>query len=236
MNKKGRFAEVAEGYNNLKLAIPHYNKIQRTTGKLLISNLKNSFPEKDYFLILEMGFGTGETTKQILVMADKAGVKIRIIAIDDEIEMLRVAKKKIKDYRASFILAEANEFITGQSQKYHGVVSGFMLHNLEKEQRADIINKSLQVLDPGGIFVNTDKIAQDDFIAHLKDLDKQLRAFDVFRDENDKYWAYWYKHYLDDDELKMTESELESLLKPRCRKVEFVERHVMDEICLAVRS
>ncbi|MDO8524328.1 MAG: class I SAM-dependent methyltransferase [bacterium] len=238
--KEGRFAEVAQEYNKLKLAIPYYDKIQKLTGNLLISNLKSSFPENDYFLILEIGFGTGETTRQILAAADKIGVKIRIVAIDNEIEMLKVATKKIKDRRASFILAGANEFLTDQNQKYHGIVSGFMIHNLIKDQRIEIVNKVLEVLEPNGVFVNADKIAQNDPIAYWKDLVEQMKKIDDLWNQdqgNRKYWDYWRQHYVQDSgSNKMTESELQSLLQPKCQKVEFCERHGMDEICVAVKK
>lgn len=71
-----------------------------------------------------------------------------------------------------------------------------------------------RTLRPGGVFVNGDKYALNSIREHKKSLQKQIEQFDVFeRVGRPDLKEEWTKHYLEDEEVKITESEQESILK-----------------------
>jgi len=234
---EGGFAKIAKDYDKFLIAVPYHDKIQQMAGHLLVSNLVASFPGMDAYQVLEMGFGTGETTKRVLAAADEAGITIELTAVDNEPAMLEVVQEKINASNVNFLLAEAQELISLKRYKYDGIITGFMLHNLEWGKLSALVISVLEHLRPNGVFVNVDKIARDDKTVYLKDVDRQLCSLDILLSRyGEAYWAYWYEHCLDDNTHPITQSMLREFLCDGCKKIQFFERHVMSEICVAIRA
>ncbi len=232
-NPQKRFEAFAEQYDIFPLAVPHYEKLETAVGSMLAEKLQGTTSNSPE--IIELGTGTGITTEKLL-QAIKGD--IRVISIDNEPKMTAQARKKIIDSRATFIEADAFEYLKSLPDNHaEAIVSAFMLHNLEPQYRARIITETARVLKSNGIFINGDKYARNNPIDHLKDISLQLKRFDVFLEKgSEEYWAYWFQHYLDDDHIKFTESEQRELLQPYFSDITFSNRYVMEAICASKKK
>ena len=235
----GRFAGVAGGddYHDLfKLAAPHGDAMQARAAQILVEHCPST--ATDPVTVLELGFGTGITTQHLL----RADPHVRIFGCDNEPKMLEEARRNIGDGdRVQLMLADAYHFLglISEWEPISAVVSGFCLHNLNPGCREEILTLVGERLRPGGIFVNLDKIAHDDWVEHHNALAEQIRAFDVFLEPSvnrSDVYREWVMHYLEDERVKITEGEMETILKHSgFSSVRFESRVLMDVICVAVK-
>ncbi len=230
-----RFSEtIGEEYDLFKLSLPHLDDIE----KYSVRKLAEYFDKNKTIKVLEIGFGTGITTK--LLLEDE---KINLVAIDSESKMLEQAREKltnIDNNRYELTIADALEYLKTQpDNSFDGVISVWVLHNIVKESRNIILNEIYRVLKPDGIFVNGDKIAVDDSSEHLKHLDWQIKHFDVYDATNTPHLKQeWTEHYLEDEkpERILYENEYTNELSSIGFKNIMIEnRHYMDAISSAIK-
>lgn len=110
---------------------------------------------------LELGFGTGFTTKVILA----ARPDLRLTALDSEPQMLPKARKYLKECldgdRLSLKVTDALTFLKKTpTRRVDLVATAATLHNFPVAYRAAVWKELARVLKPGGLFVNADKYAQ----------------------------------------------------------------------------
>lgn len=182
---------LGEEYDLLKLAYPHYDRLQDEIGKAIADHYKNS--NSSTITVLELGCGTGITTDALL----RCDSRTRITALDGEEKMIVQARENVKNWKAedrvTIIQTEIGKFLneTGDAS-FDVVASGFVLHNIENSIREKIIAEIYRVLKPGGIFVNGDKYACDDLALRKKIYDEQIARYDVYdtigRSDYKKEW------------------------------------------------
>lgn len=228
-----RFSEtIGEEYDLFKLSLPHLDDIEKFSFKKLSDHFENDKSVR----ILEIGFGTGITTKLLL-----DNEKINLVAIDNEPNMLDQAKMKLNGIdknRYELTIADALEYLKNQpDNSFDGVISVWVLHNIVKESRNIILNEIYRVLKPDGIFVNGDKIAVDDNTEHLKHLDWQIKQFDVYDATNTPHLKQeWTEHYLEDEkpERILYENDyINELSRIGFKNIKIENRHYMDAISSA---
>lgn len=231
----GRFSGVIGGeeYELFLLAAPHGDDMQARTAQLVAEHCPST--EDDPTTIVELGFGTGITTQHLL----RENPHAHVIGCDNEQKMLEAASQNIGDEpRSTLVLADAMSFLRGfEDGSVAVVVSGFCLHNLDDESRQAIFAEVARVLQPGGTFINLDKIGQDDHAEYQSAMDEQIAAFDVYEgidrlDVRDE----WTKHYIEDDKIMITESETrDALTNLGFSSVKYEGRVLMDIICVATK-
>ena len=190
---------------------------------------------------VELGFGTGLTTRVIL----SARPDIRVAAVDNEPQMLPKARKNLHKYlksgRVSLRVADALSFLKKLPSSHFDIVAtAATLHNFPVPYRASVWRELARILEPGGLFVNADKYAQKG--------DAQRKAIKV---RMDRYFGVavprgsfdWLKsvvlHYMDDEspERRMDEETQAALM----RKAGFINvrrlyRMDMTAVVAATRS
>ena len=240
----GRFAGIlGTEYGKLLLAMPHYPLIQNGVAKLVQKSLASAKVKKPSE-ILELGCGTGLTTLALCGKVSNA----HITAVDKEITMLKQYEKLVKELRVDLdsrnitiemFQSGALEFLKRcDDSSFDIVVTAFVLHNLPKALRAEILKEVYRVLRPGGRFVNGDKIAPDSMNLHNKYLMKQIAKF-VHTYTSPEDYAYcigWIEHYAVDNhpDLRYMESEARSSLKALgFSGIKIAGRHWMEAIVIA---
>ena len=197
-NTEKRFSNKAgEEYDLFSLALPHQYEIQSKAVETLI----NHFTGADSIKVLEIGFGTGITSSELL-SKDK---DIHLTGIDSEPKMLKKALSKLQFFpKEQFELCtdEAYEYLKKQEdQSFNAIISVWVLHNLKRDFRNKIISEIFRVLKSGGIFVNGDKIAVTEPALHKEHLEWQLKKFDVFEETSrPDLKKEWTDHYIVDED------------------------------------
>lgn len=193
-----RYSEDLEEDRLFWEVVPHYKEAQDT----IITAIQETFgarPEKQLD-VLEIGCGTGLTTERILI----ADSRINLTSIDNVDYVVEQARIRLADQgkgRLTIKYADALEYLQQQPDaSLEMVVSALVLHNCPSEYRTQVSAQIYRVLKNGGIFINVDKVAQDDEAEHQAALDWQIKEFDKFDalgrpDLKEK----WVQHYIDDE-------------------------------------
>jgi tRNA (cmo5U34)-methyltransferase len=102
--------------------------------------------------ILELGTGTGETTRGVLNKHPDA----HLISIDASPGMVKVARENLPADRVDVILGRLEDPLP--RGPFDLVVSALAVHHLEGEHKADLFRRVAAVLTPGGRFVLADVV------------------------------------------------------------------------------
>ncbi len=140
--------------------VPHYKEAEDTITTSLhewFSALPN-----DTIDVLEIGCGTGLTTERIL-KADPRIVLTSVDSVDYVVEQARIRLADQGKGRLTIQQADALDYLTYVSaESLDAVASALVLHNCPSEYRNQVFTQIHRVLRRSGIFVNVEKIAQDD--------------------------------------------------------------------------
>jgi tRNA (cmo5U34)-methyltransferase len=126
--------------------------------------------------VLELGIGTGETTRRVLALHPEA----RLTAIDSSPEMLERGRAAYPD--ADLRLSRLEDPLP--EGRFDLVFSALVVHHLDGAGKRDLFRRVADVVEPGGRFVLADVIVPDreedaqieiDWVMDLPDrLDDQL--------------------------------------------------------------
>lgn len=237
MKEEKRFSNKAgEEYDLFSLALPHQDDIQKDTVSLLINNFNSNIKN---IKVLEIGFGTGITSKELL-LRDK---RITLFAVDNEGKMFDKAFGKLKVFpknRFTLQTIDVLDFLkTQKDNSFDAVVSVWVLHNLNKNIRNNILKEIFRVLKKGGIFVNGDKYAVQDKELHKNHLDWQIKQFDIFdKIKRPELKKEWIKHYTEDENSTRILFEKEFLLNSKkigFSKAVILGRRYLDAIGFVIK-
>ena len=103
--------------------------------------------------VLDLGAGTGLMSEAVLSLHPEA----ELVLLDGAAEMLEHARERLAGARATFVVADLREELP--DGPFDAVVSALAIHHLEHEQNRDLLRRVVQVLRPGGAFVNAEHVA-----------------------------------------------------------------------------
>lgn len=208
MKTSHRFSgTIGEEYYLFKKSVPYYATLQQLVAKAIHIHFKK---KNSPLFVVELGFGTGPTTRAILDLNKNAG----IVAIDNEPVMHRYAKKHLQKHiqkkRLRLAKSDALAYLKRtKTGSVDAVASCFTIHNFGRPYRKKVIREIFRVLKKGGLFVNSDKFALDNSVAHKAALEWQfeqyIKAF-VPMNRNDLVVG-WMVHDLEDEKVIPTEKE-----------------------------
>jgi tRNA (cmo5U34)-methyltransferase len=132
------------------------------------------FPKIAPLRAIDLGIGTGYFTKQFLDHFPNS----RILGIDGAQAMIELAKARLKS------LASRVEFVIGDFRKLQElapcagttdiVFSAYALHHLSRSDKETVLRQVVELLVPGGWFVNADLIIADS--PELEDRLQEIRV------------------------------------------------------------
>jgi L-threonylcarbamoyladenylate synthase len=106
--------------------------------------------------VLELGTGTGETTRRLLERHPDADV----VGIDESESMLAEARRRLPPSRVSLQVARIQHSLP--DGPFDLVASALCVHHLRAEEKRDLFARVRKVLSPGGRFVLADVIVPAD--------------------------------------------------------------------------
>jgi tRNA (cmo5U34)-methyltransferase len=101
------------------------------------------------------------------------------------------------------------------SNSFEAVVSAFVIHNFQRDYRAEVIKEIFRILKPQGIFINADKIGASDPLEHNRNVEWQMKQFDVFEKiGKPELKKEWVEHYKEDEkpERVLIESDFKEVV------------------------
>jgi ubiquinone/menaquinone biosynthesis C-methylase UbiE len=105
--------------------------------------------------VLEIGCGTGAVTARL------AGAGARVIAIDQNPDMLQIAHHRIAEARRNLVEwreMTASEIDSFAADSFDSVVASFSLSEMAPQERAFVMNHTMRVLRPGGMMIVGDEV------------------------------------------------------------------------------
>ena len=128
--------------------------------------------------VLEIGCGSGRATTKFL----SSRPDIKLIAIDNEPEMLAQAEQslrnEIKQNKLELVQSDALAYLKSVGDGCFDIVASVMaLHNFERSYRSRVLREIHRVLKPGGLFINGDKYPPDDPTEFYRILPLHLAPF-----------------------------------------------------------
>jgi tRNA (cmo5U34)-methyltransferase len=140
---------------DMELMHPNRSKMVQISLELL------PFPKTAALRAFDLGIGTGYFTERFLNNFPNS----RVLGIDGAQAMLELAKARLES------LASRVEFVTGDFRNLRQLVAGtgtadvvfsaYALHHLSRPDKETVLKHIVQLLVPGGWFVNADLIVAD---------------------------------------------------------------------------
>jgi tRNA (cmo5U34)-methyltransferase len=144
----GQFHFTPERYLDLmREEVPRYDELQERTAAATVG--------RDARRILELGTGTGETTRRVLALHPGATV----VGIDASDAMLAVARRELGAALDARVARLEEALPPGP---FDLVVSALAVHHLDAAGKQELLRRVADVLRPGGRFVLADVVVPMD--------------------------------------------------------------------------
>jgi ubiquinone/menaquinone biosynthesis C-methylase UbiE len=128
--------------------------------RMILEPLGDKFGKTDGrgLRILEIGAGTGRTSRMLRAVYPKA--HLTVTELSDP--YLKRARRELRGSDRIDFVQCAGEELPFHSSHFDAVVSVFLFHELPEEVRRQVLEESLRVLKPGGVIAAVDSIQRHD--------------------------------------------------------------------------
>jgi ubiquinone/menaquinone biosynthesis C-methylase UbiE len=224
---------LSDEYDLNKKVYPHQEK-----NHIFVAKSIRDFNKKNNAKVLEIGCGTGETTKEI----KNYNEDINLVLLDSSKSMIEQAKKNSKSWRnggrLEFKEEDALTYLEScKDNEFDIIFSGYTIHNLVKNYRSKVLKEIFRVLKEEGIFINEDIIYssnKNESINEFRWLAEQLNKYSTLGREDLK--DKWLNHITEDrnsDRILIEDEYITELLKLGFKDVHNLLRFHSDAIIIA---
>ncbi len=229
--------KISKGYDILKKNIfPNYFDLQKIVALELKKNLKSK-PH-----LLDIGLGTGVSTETAFSVNKNA----HITAVDNSAEMTKQAKHTllecITEGKLLVVTNDALKFLkTAKTASFDAIFSVLTIHNFTNSYKKKALKEIYRVMKKEAIFVNADKIAQNNINEHQKPFKEKLELIrtEFSKENRQDLVKEWTDHYLVDNKpnIKINEKELRTLMEDAgFTSIKKIYREGMDAIIIAKKT
>jgi tRNA (cmo5U34)-methyltransferase len=140
---------------DMKLMHPNRSKMVQIALEVL------PFPKTAALRAIDLGIGTGYFTERFLNNFPNS----RVLGIDGAQAMIELAKARLKSLasRVEFVIGDFRRLqeLTPDAGTVDVVFSAYALHHLSRPDKETVLRQVVELLVPGGWFVNADLIVTD---------------------------------------------------------------------------
>lgn len=116
------------------------------------------FPQDAEITVLDLGIGTGFMTKYLL----EAYPSARVVGVDGAPAMIEMAKLRLGSMaeRVAFRVGDFRSLgeLVGHDELVAAVLTSYALHHLDRDAKTGVVRQAVDLLEPGGWFVNADLV------------------------------------------------------------------------------
>ena len=168
--------------------------------------VKSNFDSAKEYEILDLGTGTGITTKLVRDLLPKAKIDV----VDFSEQMIAGAKKKLGDKNVRYLFGDYADMTF--DKQYDIVVSVIGIHHQNTEGKQKLFRKIHSLLKSGGVFIFGDLVTYAD--KHQAALNDALHYHHLVEHTTDeKTLTEWAHHHKFLNDLAPIESQIEWLSK-----------------------
>lgn len=180
--------------------------------RLILAPMKKQFrTDGKGLMFLELGAGTGRTTKFVSLAFPKA----KVISVDLSHPYLKIAHERLKDFSRIDLLQANASHLPFENKHFDAVFSVFLFHELPRSERIQVLKESKRVLKDGGFFGFVDSLQLND----KSQLTSLLQNFPK------EFHEPFYRDYI--------ENPMEVILKKAGFKQIKTERGFLSKVCSA---
>ncbi len=231
------YEKIEENYDLLNQAMPEYAKFQE--------KIKNPLKElaeqkRTRLFAVELGAGTGITTKKIL----ETDEKVFLISIENEPVMARQFRQNINGTlkeRVHLVEKEGVEYLKRLKENtFDCFISCQTIHNLDGNHREQLLHEVYRTLKSEGWFINLDKYAVSNKKEHEKQVRKRIKDYKEGFDRlgQSKLAEYWVKQLQQNNkpEFLMKEKDAKKRMGDiGFRRVKTLERNGLEALVIAIK-
>ena len=166
----GQFHFTPDDYLELMSELPAYEELQDRVASLTEG--------LSVTRILELGTGTGETSRRVLARHPDA----RLVGVDESEGMMAVARDVLPASSVEELIIQGIEDPLPDGP-FDLIISALTIHHLDGRAKADLFERVARVMQPGALFVMGDVIVPEDPADAVTPLtpeyDKPDRAVDL---------------------------------------------------------
>ena len=143
--------KVAKKFDlHVKQSVPFYSVFQKHIAKISEFFLKNDS------LIYDLGCSTGKTIEEIFKL--KIKTKFRVVGVDQNKLMIRLAKQKLKKYKRNNLNLISSDLKNFKLKKCNLVISVLIFPFLSLSIRNKLLKQIYNKLEIGGALITVEKI------------------------------------------------------------------------------
>lgn len=148
MNIQKQFDAVAADYDKQRrFFIPCFDDFYGVA-------IENLTVKRDEPVLMDIGAGTGLFSEMVLQKYPLAHIEL----VDISLEMLEIAKRRLKSYpNITITHLDINE-IQMNSNQYDAVISSLAIHHLRDDDKNIIYQKIYRGLKPDGVFIHAEQV------------------------------------------------------------------------------
>jgi ubiquinone/menaquinone biosynthesis C-methylase UbiE len=155
-NLAAAFDEVAPRYDLMVALNPGYHAHLRAAADALVEWLPHGNQEAASAALLDLGCGSGASTRALLEAARAAGVPVAIVGVDASGGMIEQARAKNWPIDVRFELGQAEEIVLVRDRgriadPIHGVFAAYLFRN--GRDRDTLLSGLFELLTKGGVLV-----------------------------------------------------------------------------------
>ena len=202
-------------------SIPFHREIH----KRIINFISRSFDKNKKYSILDLGVGTGITSKVIQDLLPNS----EIDAVDFSKQMLAGAKKKLGNTNVNYVFGDYSKM--SFNKKYDIVVSVIGIHHQNKEGKQKLFRKIYSLLNDRGVFIFGDLVTYRN--KNRAALNNALHFHQLVEKSTDnKTLSEWAYHHMFLNDLSPIEDQIDWLKRIGFSvKKEFLEMNTALLIC-----
>ncbi len=197
-----------------------YSILEKVYGNYIsfqegICEIVNSFRSDEKLKILEIGFGTGITTKQIV----NRKTNDEIIVVDNDPAMERIFREEKPQELSddNIVTNDIFKYLKKTTKTFDIIVSGYTIHNFSNKKKLELYELIFNKMSNDSIFINADKFSPDDINDRIDGLIHRVSKYLEYLKANPQKLPLieeWVSHYINDqrEEIVMKETETKEIL------------------------